>query len=220
MRQRLRRRQEALFAVTELVAKILERWSEAWREVLASALGAALSWFLAQRLFGHQQPIFAAISAIVCLSPGLPSHTKQTVGLLLGVATGIVVGELSLALLDDIPLLRITLAAFFAMFVATSYGQAAVVPIQAGVSAILVVAFGPAMTGSVRMIDVAVGAAVGLSFSQVLLTPDPSSRAKERLAPQPSRYRAKPAAQSGHGLLVGEQRELKRRAGTVVARGP
>jgi uncharacterized membrane protein YgaE (UPF0421/DUF939 family) len=72
-----------------------------------------LSWFLAQRLFGHQQPIFAAITAIVCLAPGLPSHTKQTVGLLLGVATGILVGELSLVLLDDIPLLRITLAAFF-----------------------------------------------------------------------------------------------------------
>jgi hypothetical protein len=106
MPQRLRRRQEALFAVREFIAKILERWSEAWREVLASALAAALSWFLAQRLFGHQQPIFAAITAIVCLAPGLPSHTKQTVGLLLGVATGILVGELSLVLLDDIPLLR------------------------------------------------------------------------------------------------------------------
>jgi len=185
MPQRLRRRQEALFAVREFIAKILERWSEAWREVLASALAAALSWFLAQRLFGHQQPIFAAITAIVCLAPGLPSHTKQTVGLLLGVATGILVGELSLVLLDDIPLLRITLAAFFSMIVATSYGQAAVVPIQAGVSAILIVALGPAMTGSVRMIDVAIGAAVGFFFSQVLLTPDPSNRSKEQPDPQP-----------------------------------
>jgi uncharacterized membrane protein YgaE (UPF0421/DUF939 family) len=116
-----------------------------------------LSWFLAQRLFGHQQPIFAAITAIVCLAPGLPSHTKQTVGLLLGVATGILVGELSLVLLDDIPLLRITLAAFFST----------------------------AMTGSVRMIDVAIGAAVGFFFSQVLLTPDPSNRSKEQPDPQP-----------------------------------
>ena len=162
----------------QLVARILGRWSEAWREALASALAAALSWVLAERLFGHQQPIFAAISAIVCLSPGIPSHTKQTVGLVLGVATGIVIGELSLVLPNVFPLLKITLTAFFAMIVAASYGQAAVVPIQAGVSAILVVALGPATTGYVRMIDVGVGAAVGFFFSKFPLTPDPSHQAK------------------------------------------
>jgi uncharacterized membrane protein YgaE (UPF0421/DUF939 family) len=89
----------------ELLARIFLRWSEAWREALASALGAALSWFLAEHLLGHSEPIFAAISAIVCLSPGLPSNTKQTGGLLLGVATGIVIGELTTALSDNIPLL-------------------------------------------------------------------------------------------------------------------
>jgi hypothetical protein len=78
-----------------LVPRILVRWSDAWREALAAALGATLSWLLAELLLGHPQPIFAAISAIVCLSPGLPSHTKQTEGLLLGVATGIVIGEVT-----------------------------------------------------------------------------------------------------------------------------
>jgi Fusaric acid resistance protein-like len=87
-------------------ARILGRWSGAWRQVLASALGAALAWVLAERLLGHPQPIFAPISAIGCLSPGLPSHTKQTMGLLLGVATGIVIGELTLTLPDTIPLLK------------------------------------------------------------------------------------------------------------------
>ena len=76
----------------ELTARILGRWSDAWREALAAALGAALSWLLAELLLGHPQPIFAAISAIVCLSLGLPSHTKQTEGLLLGVAN---LGKLS-----------------------------------------------------------------------------------------------------------------------------
>jgi uncharacterized membrane protein YgaE (UPF0421/DUF939 family) len=164
--------------VAQLVAKIFERGSEAWREALASALGAALSWILAQQLLGHQQPVFAAISAIVCLSPGLPSHTKQTMGLLLGVATGIALGELSLVLPADIPLLRITLAAFLSMIVAASYGQAAVVPIQAGVSAVLITVFGPAADGPNRLLDVAVGAAVGLLFSQLLSWLDRPDRAK------------------------------------------
>jgi uncharacterized membrane protein YgaE (UPF0421/DUF939 family) len=95
------------------------------------------------------------------------------------VATGIVIGELALALPDSMPLLRLTLAAFFSMMVAASYGQPAVVPIQAGVSAILVVAFGPATTGSVRMADVAVGAAVGFLFSQVLSIVDQNRRTKD-----------------------------------------
>ena len=164
--------------MAQLAATIFERGSEAWREALASALGAALSWVLAQRLLGHQQPVFAAISAIVCLSPGLPSHTKQTMGLVLGVATGILIGELSLLLPADIPLLRITLAAFLSMIVAASYGLAAVVPIQAGVSAILITVFGPATDGPNRMLDVAVGAAVGLLFSQMLSSLDRPDQAK------------------------------------------
>jgi uncharacterized membrane protein YgaE (UPF0421/DUF939 family) len=161
----------------ELTARILGRWSQDWREVFASALGAGLAWLLAQRLLGHPQPVFAAVSAIVCLSPRLPSHLKQTYGLVLGVGTGIVIGELSLALPGDM-LLRVTLAPFVAMLIASAYGQAAMVPIQAGVSAILVVAFGPATTGSARMADVAIGAAVGLLFSQILPAPEQSHSAK------------------------------------------
>ena len=130
----------------KIIAKILARWSADWREVLASAFGAGLSWVLAQQLLGHPEPIFAPISAIICLAPGLPSHTRQTMGLLLGVATGILIGELSLALPDNVSM-RMILAPFFAMLVASAYGQAAVVSIQAGVSAILIVGFGSATAG-------------------------------------------------------------------------
>lgn len=154
----------------EFIAGILRRWSDSWREVLVSALGAALSWFLAESLLAHPRPIFAPISAIICLSPGLPSHTRQTFGLLLGVATGIVVGELFVALPDTAPLLKIAAAAFVAMMIAAAYGHLPVVSIQAGVSAILVVTLGSATSGPVRMADVAIGAVVGLFFSQVLLS--------------------------------------------------
>ena len=151
----------------KIIAKILARWCADWRDVVASAFGAGLSWVLAQQLLGHPEPIFAPISAIICLAPGLPSHTRQTMGLLLGVATGILIGELSLALPDNVSM-RMILAPFFAMLVASAYGQAAVVSIQAGVSAILVVGFGPATAGPIRLIDVLVGAAVGLLLSQIL----------------------------------------------------
>ncbi len=156
-----------------LLDKIKTRWASGWRDALASAIAAALAWVLAKHLFGHAHPVFAAISAVVCLAPGLPSHGKQAVGLMVGVATGIMVGEAALWLPDSYPLLRIGFATFSAIAIAALYGLGAVVPIQAGVSAVLMLAVGPESAGVVRMLDVLVGAGVGLVFSQVLLTPNP-----------------------------------------------
>jgi uncharacterized membrane protein YgaE (UPF0421/DUF939 family) len=157
-----------------LLAKIGQRELESWREAAASAIAAALAWVLAQHLFGHPLPLFAAISAIVCLAPGLPSHVNQAIGLLIGVATGILVGEVAFYLPAQWPVLRIGVSAFFAIFLASAYGLGPVVPIQSGVSAILVLTLGSETGGPVRMLDVAVGAGVGLLFSQVLFTPSPT----------------------------------------------
>lgn len=166
-------------ASKRFVDTLADRFAVAWRDAAISAIAAGIAWILAVWLLSHPHPVFAAVSAIVCLSPGLPSHGRQAVGLMLGVATGIIVGELALLLPEGLlvpeglSLLRLTLATFFSMLVAASFGMAPVVPIQAGVSAVLVLALGPQSAGLTRMEDVAVGVAVGLAFSQVLLTPDP-----------------------------------------------
>ncbi|MFJ7883560.1 aromatic acid exporter family protein [Pseudomonas sp. NPDC096917] len=156
-----------------LIERISFRWSSAWRDALASAIAAALAWILAKHFLGHVHPVFAAISAVVCLAPGLPSHGKQAVGLMVGVATGIIIGEAALWLPDAYPLLRIGFASFSAIAIAALYGLGPVVAIQAGVSAILMLAVGPENAGVVRMLDVVMGAGVGLMFSQILLTPNP-----------------------------------------------
>jgi uncharacterized membrane protein YgaE (UPF0421/DUF939 family) len=95
------------------------------------------------------------------------------VGLLVGVAIGIVVGEFSLLLPGGWPLSRLGVAAFVAIVAASAFGLPPVVPIQSGVSAILVLAFGTETAGAGRMLDVASGALIGLLFSQVLITPSP-----------------------------------------------
>ncbi|MCB5191649.1 FUSC family protein [Methylobacillus arboreus] len=162
-----------------LLNTLTSRFATAWRDAVASAVAAGIAWTLAVWLFGHSHPVFAAISAIICLAPGLPNHGRQALGLILGVATGIVIGELALMLPESLlmpegmSLLRLVLATLFAMLVATAFGGVAVVPIQAGVSAVLVLALGPHSAGLVRLEDVVVGVMVGLLFSQVLLTPDP-----------------------------------------------
>ncbi|ADP71805.1 hypothetical protein Rvan_2590 [Rhodomicrobium vannielii ATCC 17100] len=144
-----------------------------WRDAFASAAAACIAWVLSVRLLGHPIPLFAAITAIVCLAPALPSRGQQAVGLLIGVATGIVIGELALLLPPMEPLLRIGLATFVALLIASLFGLAPVVPIQAGISTVLLLSFGVEKAGVARMMDVMVGASVGLMFSQVLMTPNP-----------------------------------------------
>jgi uncharacterized membrane protein YgaE (UPF0421/DUF939 family) len=145
----------------------------ALRDAVAASLGAMLAWELSHYVLGHARPVFAAVTALVCLAPGLPSHLKQTWGLVLGCAIGIIVGELAWLLPDHIPLLRLSLASLVALSLAAMLGQPPVVPIQAGVSVVLVLSMGPSAAGETRLFDVLVGAGVGLMFSQVVFTANP-----------------------------------------------
>lgn len=162
-----------MIRIREIARAIIERWSVGWRDALASAVAGGLSWFVAHHLFGHPQPLFAAIAAIVCLSPGLPSRGRQAINMMLGVVTGVLVGEVLLALPDFNFALRIALITFAALMASLSFGLAPVIAIQSSVSAVLVTALGPETAGFTRLIDVSVGAGIALLFSQVLLTPDP-----------------------------------------------
>ena len=64
-----------------MIAAMLENWKSAFRETLESALAAGIAWWLGLLVFGGEHtPLFAAITAIVCLAPGLPSHSKQASG--------------------------------------------------------------------------------------------------------------------------------------------
>ncbi|HEY7385486.1 MAG TPA: FUSC family protein, partial [Beijerinckiaceae bacterium] len=108
-----------------IARKVVERWSAAWRDALASAAAAGLSWGLAHQLLGHPQPVFAAVAAVVCLAPGLPgTRGRQAVNMLLGLVTGIVVGEVLLTLPVFNTALRVASITFVAMMAALSFGLA------------------------------------------------------------------------------------------------
>ncbi|MGV3552415.1 FUSC family protein [Rhizobium sp.] len=149
---------------------VRQRIRESFTRVLAATAAAALAYWLARVVLGQSQPIFAAITAIICLAPGIPSHFRQAVNLLIGVSIGIVVGELVFLLPDslgayDIGELRVGVAIFTAMLIATIFGLPPVVPIQAGASALLVILMGPQAAGLARYLDVLLGTAVGVSFA-------------------------------------------------------
>lgn len=143
------------------------------RDALAASMACALSWYLSQQIFGHQHPTFAVVTAVVCLAPGVPSHLKQTTNLLIGCTLGIALGELLWQIPDAHPLARLAIGIFTSVLLGSAIGPVPMVPIQSGVSMILVLAMGPSSAGGTRMLDVLMGASVGLLFSQVLFTSDP-----------------------------------------------
>ena len=194
--------------IREVTRDVVERWSVGWRDALASSVAAGLSWLLAHQLLGHPQPLFAAVAAIVCLSPGLPSRGRQAVNMMLGVVTGILVGELLLVLPVVNFALRLAVITFVAMMAALSFGLAPVIAIQSGVSAILVIAMGPVTAGPTRLMDVAVGAGVGLLFSQVLMTPDPV-RLIENAARRMLKLMALGFAQDAEAVAERDQRKAQ-----------
>jgi uncharacterized membrane protein YgaE (UPF0421/DUF939 family) len=153
-------------APKDILLIILERWSKVWREVVASTIAAILTWIIAQQIFGHTHPIFASVIAIVCLAPGIPNYSKQAWSLVLGVATGILVSEIALVLPN--PVLRMGFGLFVSMMAASSFGLGSILPIQAGVSALLVLTLGPETAGYVRMTDIAIGTVIGLICGKLL----------------------------------------------------
>lgn len=155
------------------INKIVQQWSVSWRDALIASIGGAVAWMICQWMLDQPRPIFAMVTAVICLAPNLPNHGKQAIGVVVGVTTGVLVGELSLLLPDTIPVLHMSVVTCVAMVIATTFGLAPAIAIQSGVSAILVLAMGPQVAGMTRLIDVFVGAGVGLLFSQILVTPDP-----------------------------------------------
>ncbi|PWL19167.1 hypothetical protein DKP76_00960 [Falsochrobactrum shanghaiense] len=153
--------------------KVFQQWSVSWRDSLVAAVAGGVAWLLCQWMLGQPRPVFAMVAAVVCLAPNLPNHGKQAIGIIIGVTTGVLVGELSLLLPETTPVLHMSAVTFAAMVLATTFGLAPAIAIQSGISAILVLALGPQAAGVTRLIDVLVGAGVGLLFSQILLTPNP-----------------------------------------------
>jgi len=97
---------------------------------------------------------------------------RQAIYLLIGVATGVLVGEATL-LLPPMPTeIRIALVGFMGLLIASGYAIIPAIIVQAGVSAVMVFAMGAEIAGVTRLIDVVIGTGIGLLFSQILFTPN------------------------------------------------
>jgi hypothetical protein len=143
----------------------------AWPLVQGTA-AAVIAWTIAKYALDHDDPFFAPVAAVIALNATVGERGLNAVRLMQGVVVGIIVGELTLAVLGGQPG-SLALATFVAMAIAVALGGARITVAQAAVGAILTVTIGDADAGVQRFIDAVVGAGVALTFSQLLFSPEP-----------------------------------------------
>ncbi|MEH0980859.1 FUSC family protein [Micromonospora sp. CPCC 205556] len=171
----------------------LRRWAEARRSELdmvgpglfrhrmrvaapmiaQSALLAGAAWWIAQTVFDHESPIFAATASLICLTAGMGGRARQALDLFVGVLSGVLVGTVVRALDAGNEVWLIAPAIALSMTLAALVDPRPLTYIQSGGAVLIVVAVGSASSPTDYVLDAAVGGAIGLVGSQVLFTPDP-----------------------------------------------
>lgn len=142
--------------------------------IVQTSGAAAVSWYGAVSLLGHRAPLFAAVSAVICLGASRGQPWRRAVEMVLGVAVGILIANL-LVLIVGTGTLQIALIAALAMLAATLVNGGSLLVTQAGVSAILVVAIEQPTGAFVpdRFFDALLGGACALIISQLLFPLNP-----------------------------------------------
>jgi len=130
--------------------------------LLQSALGAGIAFWVAGTLLGHEQPFFAPVAAIIGLGASYRQRGRRAVEIVIGVAIGVGVGDLVVALVGP-SLLVLVVAVLVAMGVAVFLDVGALVVTQAGVqSAIVATLVATPAQGVDRWLDAVVGGATAL----------------------------------------------------------
>jgi uncharacterized membrane protein YgaE (UPF0421/DUF939 family) len=162
----------------------LERLRLAWRSILQAGVAAGLAWVIATDVFGHKQPFFAPVAAIITLGLTISQRGRRAVELSIGVAVGIAVGDLLVYWIGVGPA-QLALVVMLAIAIAIFLGSGQMMANQAAVSAALVATLQPPTQGITfaRFLDALVGGAMALLVNAVVLPADPIATIRSAARP-------------------------------------
>jgi uncharacterized membrane protein YgaE (UPF0421/DUF939 family) len=149
-----------------------------------TAVAASISWTFAHEVLGHEQPVFAAIAAVVALGTTRGERGRRAVELVGGILIGITIADL-LLLAITWTALRLTIGALLAMSAALLLRGSNILINQAAVWSILVATI-PAPEGTLvpsRFFDGLIGVTTALLFSQLLFPIDPMAEVRRAAGP-------------------------------------
>jgi uncharacterized membrane protein YgaE (UPF0421/DUF939 family) len=152
----------------------LERLRLAWRSILQAGVAAGSAWVVATEVFGHKQPFFAPLAAIITLGLTISQRGRRAVEIAVGVAVGIAVGDL-LVLAIGVGAAQLTLVVMLAITLAIFLGSGQMMANQAAVSAALVATIQPPTNGVnfTRFLDALVGGTIAVIVSGLVLPVNP-----------------------------------------------
>jgi uncharacterized membrane protein YgaE (UPF0421/DUF939 family) len=162
----------------------LDRLSAGIWPATQTAVAAAIAWSVAHQVLGHDQPVFAAIAAVVALGTTRGERGRRAIELVGGILIGITIADLLLLAIPWTPV-RLTVGALLAMSVALLLRGGSILTNQAAVWSILVATI-PAPAGTLiptRFFDGLVGVTTALIFSQLLFPIDPMAEVRRGAGP-------------------------------------
>jgi uncharacterized membrane protein YgaE (UPF0421/DUF939 family) len=142
--------------------------------ILQTAGAAVVAWYLATLLVSEEQPVFAAIAAVVALGATYGQRPERAVELVGGVVLGIGLADLLVGAIGSGPM-QLGLLVLLAMGAAVALGGGPVLVTEAAVSASLLVLLEPTSAGLApsRLIEAVVGGGVALAVSALAFPPNP-----------------------------------------------
>lgn len=143
-----------------------------WRLLLRLSLATSAAYYFATHVLDHQQAFFAPIAAIIVLIAGAGLRARTLFELVLGVSTGVLVGELIILLIGR-GTWQLALVIVLTMIVGILVGLKGLALTQAATSSVLLATVIPVAGNSnpatTRFIDALIGGVFGLAT--ILLIP-------------------------------------------------
>ncbi|MCW2927647.1 MAG: rane protein-like protein [Thermoleophilia bacterium] len=154
------------------------------RPLLQASIAAPVAWLIATAVFGHDQPIFAPISALVAIGATVAQPWQRAAEIVVGVTIGVGVAD-ALTLVTGQGTWQIGLMVLLAMATSVLVGGGPLFVIQAGTAAVLVASL-PSADGAAsldRVLDTLAGGGAALALTIVLLPVRPLRLAHRAIGP-------------------------------------
>jgi hypothetical protein len=174
--------------------------------VVQTAAAAVVAWELAVLLLPDPRPAFASIAAVIAVGATHGERVGRAFQLVTGVVIGITIATLMLSVIGT-GAWQMGVLVILAMGAAIALGLPEMVVVEAGVSAILLVALNPDAAAGFspnRIFEGIIGGATALAVSATFFPPDPA------LGP----------GRAAQAMFVELGRALERIAGALEARDP
>jgi hypothetical protein len=140
--------------------------------VFQASVAAGLAWWLAHLIPHHPRPFFAPVAAVIAMGAPTGTRGRQALDLMVGVVLGIGIAA-AIATGAGTGTWQVGVAAGAAMLAGIVIGGRPVVVIQAGASAVLLIALHQPGAAPGRLIDALIGGGVSIAIAQVLFPVDP-----------------------------------------------